>query len=116
MKVVYSDLCEKDFSDVTPTASTVGSKPLASLDTWLELEGKNPVSVGVKDVFFIAPVTFAQVLNELHPEATFSLVEATGPSHSPQFCIRATLGQLQFEVDLGQCSWIYGVINLLPQG
>ena len=38
------------------------------------------------------------MLNELHPEATFSLVEATGPSHSPQFCIRATLGQLQFEV------------------
>ena len=70
----------------------------------------------VSKMFFIAPVTFAQVLNELHPEATFSLVEATGPSHSPQFCIRATLGQLQFEVDLGQCSWIYGVINLLPQG
>ena len=56
MKIVYSDLCEKDFSDVTPTASTVGSKPLASLDTWLELEGKNPVSVGFKDVFFYPPL------------------------------------------------------------
>jgi len=80
-QLALSTLFGKDFSDVTPTASPSCPKPLASLDTWLELEGKNPVSV----------------LNELHPEATFSLVEATGPSHSPQFCIRATLGQLQFE-------------------
>jgi hypothetical protein len=68
-------------------------RPLADVDSWLELEGKNPVSV----------------LNELHPEvecgaelaithpapqATFQLVEASGPSHSPLFCICATLGQM----------------------
>lgn len=80
-QLALTTLFGKDFSDVAPTATPSCPKPLASLDMWLELEGKNPVSV----------------LNELHPEATFSLVEATGPSHSPQFCIRATLGQLQFE-------------------
>ena len=67
MKIVYSDLCEKDFSDVTPTASTVGSKPLASLDTWLELEGKNPVSVGVKDVFFLRPCNFCSGAQRIAP-------------------------------------------------
>ena len=41
----------KDFSDVTPTASPNCSKPLASLDTWLELEGKNPVSVSYNLLF-----------------------------------------------------------------
>ena len=66
MKIVYSDLCEKDFSDVTPTASTVGSKPLASLDTWLELEGKNPVSVGVKDVFY-RPCNFCSGAQRIAP-------------------------------------------------
>ena len=66
MKIVYSDLCEKDFSDVTPTASTVGSKPLASLDTWLELEGKNPVSVGVKDVFY-PPCNFCSGAQRIAP-------------------------------------------------
>merc|ERR1719495_829199 len=73
-QLALSTLFGKDFSDATPSTSFGCPKPLASLDTWLELEGKNPVSV----------------LNELHPEATFTLVEATGPSHSPKFCIRAT--------------------------
>ena len=83
---------------MTPTASPNCSKPLASLDTWLELEGKNSVSVSFN--LFSLTLLLLKVLNELHPEATFSLVEATEPSHSPQFCIRATLGQLQFEVGL----------------
>ena len=86
---------------MAPTATPSCPKPLASLDMWLELEGKNPVSVCFISVLTICvSITLIcfKVLNELHPEATFSLVEATGPSHSPQFCIRATLGQLQFEV------------------
>ena len=86
---------------MAPTASPSCPKPLASLDTWLELEGKNPVSVCCNLCKVLQKNSFHlifKVLNELHPEATFSLVDATGPSHSPQFCIRATLGQLQFEV------------------
>ena len=63
------------------TANTSNPRPLADVDSWLELEGKNPVSV----------------LNELHPGTVFQLVEASGPSHSPQFCIRATLADLGFE-------------------
>ena len=54
---------------------------MSEIDDWLELEGKNPISI----------------LNELYPGITFQLTSAQGPSHAPQFCVRATLGEASFE-------------------
>ena len=82
-QLALTDLFQKDFTanSAATTGNSSNPRPLADVDSWLELEGKNPVSV----------------LNELHPGTVFQLVEASGPSHSPQFCIRATLGDLGFE-------------------
>ena len=54
---------------------------LEKVDAWMELEGKNPVSI----------------LNELYPGVIFNLVSADGPSHAPQFCVTATLANLTLE-------------------
>jgi len=50
------------------------SRP-TDLDNWLEMEGKNPVSI----------------LNEMYPEVQYDLMSSNGPSHSPDFVMRATL-------------------------
>ena len=78
-QLALSTLFGKEFGAAEEVAPT--PRVLADTDAWLELEGRNPVSV----------------LNELHPEATFQLVAASGPSHAPQFVIRAALGALAFE-------------------
>ncbi|TRY70366.1 hypothetical protein TCAL_05452 [Tigriopus californicus] len=59
------------------------SNPRANcdLDDWMELEGKNPVSI----------------LNELYPGIQYQLVASTGPSHAPQFVIKASLNEMSFE-------------------
>lgn len=59
------------------------SNPRANcdLDDWMELEGKNPVSI----------------LNELYPGIQYQLVASTGPSHAPQFVIKASLNDMSFE-------------------
>ena len=80
-QLALEQLYGKDFSSCGGVSNTSSPRSLTDTDTWLELEGKNPISI----------------LNELHPGATFSLVTASGPSHSPQFCVRATLGVLSFE-------------------
>ena len=66
----------------TPQGNTSNHRPLADVNSNLELKGKNPVSV----------------LNEVHPTTVFHLVAASKTSSSsPQFCVRATLGDLCFE-------------------
>ncbi len=59
------------------------SNPRANcdLDDWMELEGKNPVSI----------------LNELYPGIQYQLISTTGPSHAPQFVIKASLNDMSFE-------------------
>ncbi len=59
------------------------SNPRANcdLDDWMELEGKNPVSI----------------LNELYPGIQYQLISTTGPSHAPQFVIKASLNDMCFE-------------------
>ena len=59
------------------------SNPRANcdLDDWMELEGKNPVSI----------------LNELYPGIQYQLISTTGPSHAPQFIIKASLNDMSFE-------------------
>jgi len=59
------------------------SNPRANcdLDDWMELEGKNPVSI----------------LNELYPGIQYQLVSTSGPSHAPQFVIKASLNDMSFE-------------------
>ena len=59
------------------------SNPRANcdLDDWMELEGKNPVSI----------------LNELYPGIQYQLISTTGPSHAPLFVIRASLNEMAFE-------------------
>ncbi len=47
----------------------------------MELEGKNPVSI----------------LNELYPGIQYQLISTTGPSHAPQFIIKASLNDMSFE-------------------
>ena len=54
---------------------------LERVDAWMEVEGKNPVSI----------------LNELYPGVIFNLVSADGPSHAPQFCVTATLANMTLE-------------------
>eukprot|EP00092_Neocalanus_flemingeri_P022786 GFUD01024706.1.p1 GENE.GFUD01024706.1~~GFUD01024706.1.p1 ORF type:complete len:703 (+),score=193.42 GFUD01024706.1:51-2159(+) len=74
----------KDFSEGGGTegsGNTSNPRSLSEIDSWLELEGKNPVSI----------------LNELYPGVIFQLVSAEGPSHAPQFCVRATLASLSYE-------------------
>ena len=64
----------------TPQGNTSNQRPLADVNS--NLKGKNPVSV----------------LNEVHPTTVFHLVAASKTSSpSPQFCVRATLGDLSFE-------------------
>ena len=53
----------------------------ADLDDWMELEGKNPVSI----------------LNELYPGIQYALLSTTGPSHAPNFVIKASLDDMSFE-------------------
>ena len=59
------------------------SNPRAScdLDDWMELEGKNPVSI----------------LNELYPGIQYQLLSTSGPSHAPQFIIKASLNDMSAE-------------------
>ena len=59
------------------------SNPRAScdLDDWMELEGKNPVSI----------------LNELYPGIQYQLISTSGPSHAPQFIVRASLNDMSFD-------------------
>jgi dsRNA-specific ribonuclease len=59
------------------------SNPRAScdLDDWMEVEGKNPVSI----------------LNELYPGIQYQLCSTSGPSHAPQFVIKASLNDMSFE-------------------
>jgi len=74
----------KDFSEGGASGgagNTSNPRTLSEIDSWLELEGKNPVSI----------------LNELYPGVIFQLVSAEGPSHAPQFCVRATLASLSYE-------------------
>jgi len=74
----------KDFSEGggrEGSGNTSNPRTLSEIDSWLELEGKNPVSI----------------LNELYPGVIFQLVSAEGPSHAPQFCVRATLASLSYE-------------------
>jgi len=76
---VLEDMFGKDFTEGGGTGlsgeNASGPKSLSEIDSWLELEGKNPVSI----------------LNELYPGVIFQLISAEGPSHAPQFCVRATL-------------------------
>lgn len=53
-------------------------RPVSNIDDWMELEGKNPVSI----------------LNELYPGTQFTLISSSGPSHSPEFVVRATLANV----------------------
>jgi len=59
------------------------SNPRANcdLDDWMELEGKNPVSI----------------LNELYPGIQYQLISTTGPSHAPVFVVKASLNDMSFE-------------------
>ena len=57
------------------------TKSPPEIDAWMALEGKNPVSI----------------LNELYPGVIFSLVSAEGPSHTPEFCVTASLASLTVE-------------------
>lgn len=59
------------------------SNPRAScdLDDWMELEGKNPVSI----------------LNELYPGIQYQLLSTSGPSHAPNFIIKASLNDMSAE-------------------
>ena len=69
---------------MSETASTPErSNPRANcdLDDWMELEGKNPVSI----------------LNELYPGIQYQLISTTGPSHAPLFVIKASLNDMSFE-------------------
>jgi len=59
------------------------SNPRSScdLDDWMELEGKNPVSI----------------LNELYPGIQYQLLSTSGPSHAPNFVIKASLNDMSAE-------------------
>ena len=57
------------------------ARSISEIDAWMELEGKNPVSI----------------LNELYPGVIFNLVSSDGPSHAPEFCVTATLENLTFQ-------------------
>ena len=57
------------------------ARSISEIDAWMELEGKNPVSI----------------LNELYPGVIFTLVSSDGPSHAPEFCVTATLENLTFQ-------------------
>jgi len=83
-QVALKEMFGKDFSEGGEgegSGNTSNPRTLSEIDSWLELEGKNPVSI----------------LNELYPGVIFQLVSAEGPSHAPQFCVRATLASLSYE-------------------
>jgi len=59
-------------------ASRANSKPVvvtSSVETLLEMEGKNPISI----------------LNEMHPGVQYHLISSQGPSHSPEYIMEASL-------------------------
>ena len=83
-QLVLQEMFGKDFSGGCETGQKERSDPPAQqpeIRDWLELEGKNPVSI----------------LNELYPGVIFSLVSADGPSHAPVYRVRASLASLNYE-------------------
>lgn len=91
-QVALKQLFGKDFSTNEAKSETsieenaqlsvaVNNLNCQEIDSWMELEGKNPVSI----------------LNELYPGVIFSLVSSQGPSHAPEFCVTASLAGLTFE-------------------
>jgi len=75
----------KNFSDGGAAGETSvnpsNPHPLSEIDSWLELEGVN----------------LSSILKELYPDTIFELISADGPSHAPQFCVRATLASVSYE-------------------
>ncbi|XP_023329872.1 double-stranded RNA-specific editase B2 isoform X3 [Eurytemora carolleeae] len=56
-------------------------REISEIDDWVELEGKNPISI----------------LNELYPGTGYTLVSSNGPSHLPDYVVKATLGSVSVE-------------------
>ena len=86
-QLVLQEMFGKDFSgggetEQTQTERRERERPAGQeIKDWLELEGKNPVSI----------------LNELYPGVIFTLVSAEGPSHAPVYRVRASLASLTYE-------------------
>ena len=80
-KMFSKDSGEVGGSKVSDNVSISNPRSLSEIDSWLEVKGKNPVSI----------------LNELHPEVIFQHVSSEGPKHAPQFSVRATLASLSYE-------------------
>ena len=83
-QLVLQEKFGKDFSggsEADDGGQASSPTPEPEVRDWLELEGKNPVSI----------------LNELYPGVMFSLVSAEGPSHAPVYRVRASLASLSYE-------------------
>lgn len=74
-------ICGLRISETRTVAEKSNPRAHCDLDDWMELEGKNPVSI----------------LNELYPGIQYQLISTSGPSHAPQFIIRASLNDMSFE-------------------
>ena len=79
---VLEEMFDVDFSNgFKEQKSSNIPRSISEIDSWLELEAKNPVSI----------------LNELYPGVIFQLVSTDGPSHAPEFCVKATLAAISYE-------------------
>ncbi|XP_040566219.1 double-stranded RNA-specific editase 1 [Lepeophtheirus salmonis] len=74
-------LCGYKRSETRSVPEKSNPRANCDLDDWMELEGKNPVSI----------------LNELYPGIQYQLLSTTGPSHAPNFIIKAMLNNMSFE-------------------
>jgi len=74
-------ICGFRISETKTVSEKSNPRAHCDLDDWMELEGKNPVSI----------------LNELYPGIQYQLISTSGPSHAPQFIIRASLNDMSFE-------------------
>jgi len=70
-----------DFNNPDKMSESQNPRTITEIDDWMELEGKNPVSI----------------LNELYPGTQYTLMSSQGPSHAPEFILKATLGTLSVE-------------------
>jgi len=79
---VLEEMFDVDFSNGSKGQKSSNiPRSISEIDSWLELEAKNPVSI----------------LNELYPGVIFQLVSTDGPSHAPEFCVKATLAAVSYE-------------------
>lgn len=74
-------ICGYKMSETRSMPEKSNPRANCDLDDWVELEGKNPVSI----------------LNELYPGIQYQLLSTSGPSHAPQFVIKASLNDMSFE-------------------